>query len=78
MIRNTLTIALVITTLAGCATPVTMLRNDATGQVVRCGGGTTGSVLGGAVGYAIERSNDEECVRTYRAHGFVPIVETQK
>lgn len=57
-------------TMYGCATPVTMMKNDATGQVVHCGGGTTGSVVGGAIGYSIEKSRDEQCVKDHEAKGF--------
>jgi uncharacterized lipoprotein YajG len=56
--------------LAGCSTPTTILRNPTTGQVVQCGGGMTGSVMLGVVGYAIEKSNDQNCVRNYTALGF--------
>ena len=56
--------------MCGCATPVVMMKNDATGQLVRCGGGTSGSVIGGAIGYSIEKSNDEKCVKDYEARGF--------
>lgn len=65
-----LVVILVCATLVGCATPVTMLRNDATGQVARCGGGTAGSVAGGMIGHAIEKSSDEQCVRDFEARGF--------
>lgn len=65
--KAALVLALMLT---GCATPVTMLRNDATGQVARCGGGTAGSVAGGMIGHAIEKSSDEQCVRDFEARGF--------
>jgi len=47
-----------------------MLKNDKTGQIARCGGGTTGSVAGGAIGYSIEKDSDEKCARDYEAQGF--------
>lgn len=56
--------------LVGCATPVTMLRNDKTGQIARCGGGTTGFVAGGMIGKSIEQSSDARCVADYEAQGF--------
>ena len=56
--------------LTGCATPVVMLRHGPTGQVARCGGGMGGSMAFGYVGYSIEQSNDERCVRDYEAQGF--------
>lgn len=64
------TIILLCLILAGCATPVVMLQNKATGQVVRCGGGKTGSMALGLVGYNIEKDNDEQCARDYEARGF--------
>lgn len=56
--------------IASCATPATMLKNDATGQVARCGGDSTGSMAGGLIGYNMQKSNDAECVRSYEAQGF--------
>lgn len=56
--------------LAGCATPVVMLKNEATGQVARCGGGTTGFMAGGLIGKSIEESSDARCVADYEARGF--------
>jgi len=56
--------------LTACATPVVMLKNEATGQVVRCGGGVTGSIAGGLIGHSIEKSYDEDCVRDFEARGF--------
>ena len=45
------------------------LKNDA-GQVVTCGGGTGGSVLGGAIGYNIQKSGDEKCAQEFEAKGY--------
>lgn len=56
--------------LAGCATPVTMLKNDKTGQVVRCGGGVSGSMAGGLIGHEIQKSNDKKCIADYMDQGF--------
>ena len=56
--------------LGGCATPVTMLRNDATGQIARCGGGTGGFTGGGMIGYSFEKDADDRCVRDYETRGF--------
>lgn len=56
--------------LAGCATPVVMLKNDINGQVVRCGGGVAGSIAGGLIGHNIEKASDENCVRDFEARGF--------
>lgn len=58
--------------IAGCVTPTTYLKNSQTGQVVQCGGGTAGSWLAGMVGYSIEKNNDDDCVASYKASGFIP------
>jgi hypothetical protein len=55
---------------AGCTTPVTMLKNDANGQVARCGGDTSSSIAGGLIGYTIQKNSDERCVQDYQAQGF--------
>lgn len=70
MTKETALIALVCGALIGCATPTVMLKNEATGQVARCGGDATGSMAGGLIGYNIQKSNDEACVRSYEAQGF--------
>lgn len=66
-------LVLVALGLAGCATPVTILQNRTTGDVVRCGGGSAGSAAGGLLGYSIEKSNDDTCVKNYQASGYVPV-----
>lgn len=68
--RTPLLLLVLVSTLSACATPVVMLQNKATGQVVRCGGGKTGSMALGLVGYNIEKDNDEQCARDYEARGF--------
>jgi len=68
--KSTPAAVLVALGLAGCATPIVTLRNDATGQVATCGGGSAGSILGGAIGYSIEKGNDEKCVKNLEAAGF--------
>jgi hypothetical protein len=55
---------------AGCTTPVTMLKNDATGQIARCGGDISSSIAGGVIGYNIQKNSDQNCVRDYQAQGF--------
>lgn len=55
--------------LAGCATPVTVLKN-AQGQIARCGGGMGGSMSLGYIGYSMEKANDEKCVADYEARGY--------
>ena len=56
--------------LSGCSTPVVMLENEETGQIVSCGGSATGSMVGGVIGYQIQKSNDEDCEAAYIAQGF--------
>lgn len=64
------TIVAITLMITGCSTPVTMLKNDRTGQIARCGGGTAGSVAGGLIGYSIEKDGDAKCVADYEAQGF--------
>lgn len=59
--------------LTGCTTPATMLKNPKTGQVAQCGGTATGSLVGGVIGYNIQKSNDADCVSKHQAEGFRPI-----
>ena len=70
--KNPLALGLIGFILAGCATPITALKNPTTGQVAQCGGGVGGSIAGGLIGHAIEKSSDENCVRNYKAAGFIP------
>ena len=56
--------------LASCSTPVTILKNEKTVQVARCGGGMGGSMMFGALGYAIESANDTDCVNQFIGQGF--------
>lgn len=63
-------ILLAFMALTGCATPVVMLKNEASGQVARCGGGSAGSIAGGYIGYSIQVDDDERCVRDFEAAGF--------
>lgn len=56
--------------LGGCTTPMTVLRNNKTGQVVQCGGNISSSMAGGAIGYHIQKNNDNECVAQYKTEGF--------
>lgn len=55
--------------LTACATPVTTMRKG--DSVVTCGGGTVGSVLGGKIGYDIQRGNDKDCVNGFATQGYV-------
>lgn len=56
--------------LAGCTTPVTVLKNNRTGAVVTCGGETSGSLAGGAIGYNMQKSKADKCVGVYKAKGY--------
>jgi len=58
--------AVMLGMLAGCATPVILLKNDSTGEMARCGGNTIGSMEGRST----EQASDEACVREYEAKGF--------
>jgi uncharacterized lipoprotein YajG len=59
--------------LAGCTTPKTMYVNNETGQVESCGGSATGSLVGGVVGYHIQKSNDSKCAVDLMENGFTKL-----
>jgi hypothetical protein len=61
---------LLLLALCACTTPKTMLVNDKTGQFHVCGGDVGSSIAGGIVGYHVQKSNDEDCVRDYKREGF--------
>lgn len=63
--------------LAACTTPMTTLKHPKTKQVVTCGGSATGSWVGGAIGYEMQKSNDGDCVKTYEKQGF-KVIETKE
>ncbi len=56
--------------LSACTTPVIMLKNDATGQIARCGGSSSGFMAGGLIGRSIQEQDDRQCVRDFEAQGF--------
>ena len=58
---------------SGCATPVLMLKNEKTGQIVRCGGGVGGSMAGGLIGYNIQKKSDKACAKDFESRGFTPV-----
>jgi hypothetical protein len=61
-------ITLIAISLSGCATtPGVTLKNDATGEVVRCGGKTEST---GLVEYNIQKEYDDQCIRYYESQGF--------
>lgn len=59
--------------LSACATPETVLKHPKTGQTAICGGSTTGSMVGGMIGYHIEKGYDDNCVADHIALGFEQI-----
>ena len=63
--------------LCGCSTPSTVLKNPQTGQIARCGGNVSGSLAGGAIGYHIQKGNDQKCVQGYKGQGFEIVEEAQ-
>ena len=69
-VLKNIVVAVAVWMLAACATPAVILKNDATGQIARCGGDATGSMVGGLIGYNIQKDNDESCVRAYETQGF--------
>ncbi|MFN7185906.1 MAG: hypothetical protein ACK5VE_06020 [Alphaproteobacteria bacterium] len=75
--KNTLTTLMALALLAGCTTPKTVLKNPNTGQVAICGGSATGSLVGGVIGYHIQKGNDAECAGDYMAQGFKRIDNQQ-
>lgn len=62
--------------LIACSTPKTMLKNPKTGQIESCGGSATGSFVGGAIGYHVQKSNDEKCKSDLMQQGF-KVIETE-
>lgn len=60
--------------LSGCASPVTpktTLYNPKTKKTEVCGGGTTGYLVAGIVGYQIELSNNKKCVLDLQSKGYI-------
>lgn len=62
------TLAVLLT--SACTTPTTVLKHPKTGQIATCGGSATGSLVGGVIGYHIQKSNDADCVSNYMGEGF--------
>jgi hypothetical protein len=61
-------ISLIAIILTGCATtPVVMLKNDVTGEVVQCGGKNESK---GYIEYSIQKEYDDSCVHFYESQGF--------
>jgi uncharacterized lipoprotein YajG len=75
--KNTITMIVALALLAGCTTPKTVLKNPKTGQVQVCGGNVTSSLVGGVIGYQMQKANDTECARDYMEQGFKRIDNQQ-
>lgn len=56
--------------LMGCSTPTTYLKDPKTGKLESCGGGNSGSIMGGYLGYSIQKENDRACVQKLREQGY--------
>lgn len=54
--------------LTACATPVTTLHTSK-GNTITCGGSRAGALSLGFVGYAINKSMDDDCVAKAKAKG---------
>lgn len=61
-------IILCVVLLQGCTTPTTVLKNEHTGQVARCGG----NVAYAGVLYPFMVIADNKCVEDYILQGFNP------
>jgi len=67
-----------VSALCACSTPRTVMKNPETGQIARCGGSATGSLVGGVLGYHIQKSNDNKCVAEYAKQGFDTVNSEKK
>ncbi|MEM7468710.1 MAG: hypothetical protein AAF387_17720 [Pseudomonadota bacterium] len=54
------------------------MKHPETGQVAQCGGSATGSLVGGVVGYHIQKGNDRKCVNEYLKQGFDTVESEDK
>lgn len=52
--------------LAGCASDTIIMKNDATGALVQCGG----KAAWGGIALIVQEHQDQKCVRTYEAEGY--------
>jgi hypothetical protein len=64
-------ILLFVILVSGCSTASYTLVHPKTNQVVIVGGSATGSLVGGAIGYQIEKGNDLKQVQKLKSEGFV-------
>jgi len=77
MKKSIITGLLLTLSLTACSTPKTVLKHPETKQVATCGGSATGSMVGGVLGYHIEKANDASCVSDYTSQGF-KVIQTNK
>lgn len=56
---------------SGCSTTSYTMVHPKTKQVVIVGGSATGSLVGGAIGYQIEKKNELKEVQKLKNEGFV-------
>lgn len=63
-------LAIIPALLVGCSTPVTALHNPTTKHTATCGGGSAGAILGGAIGYSIQKAEDDKCIADLKARGY--------
>lgn len=59
---------LLVLALTGCATPAHVMQHN--NKVVVCGGSSAGSLMGGAIGYNIQKQNDEKCRDELKQKGY--------
>jgi len=64
-------ILLFVILVTGCSTASYTMVHPKTKQVVIVGGSATGSLVGGAIGYQIEKGNDLKQVQKLKSEGFV-------
>ena len=74
---KSLFIIVALVAVAGCTTPMTTLKHPKSEQVVTCGGSATGAMVGGVIGYHIQKNNDTDCVGNYEKQGFIKVDSTE-
>ena len=78
MKKNYLMLIGAIAVLGACTTPKTVYKNPRTGQVMACGGNVSSSLAGGAIGYHIQKSNDNKCRESLEDNGFVVVEDDRE
>lgn len=56
----------ILLSISACTTPETVLKNNETGQVSRCGG----NVAYAGILYPFMKQADKKCVEDYKSEGF--------